>query len=74
MCLIFVSSSVSGDSFSFSYIYSCTASLIGSTDISLFGSLSLAHNPRGIFLLLSFEAMKLAAAVVVMNSQFFSKS
>ena len=35
-CQIFFSSSVSGDSFSFSYMYSCIASVMASMDMSLF--------------------------------------
>ena len=34
--LIFFSSSVSGESFNFSYMYSCNASVIASIDMSLF--------------------------------------
>ena len=71
----FFSSSISRDSFSFSYMYSCIAAIIASTDMSffrifLFSLLSPVDFPKSDR---NFEA-KNSPALIVSKSQFSSTS
>ena len=72
---IFFSSSVSGESFNLSYMYSCIASVIPATDISLFLIFLFMSKSPVNFLMLdkNFDARS-SAAVIVSKSQFFSNS